>query len=147
MFSMRPSHEKIRLIFKFGLVVAKGSANLRERLFFDPADVRAGDVQHLRDLSLRFGRQTAETVPKNDDLALARRQNGLYVKKRFFGVQLYLKVLYRGVLRADDVTVRQRIAVLVNIDRFAERNLGGELLLGTKKHEDFVRYPHLTARR
>lgn len=88
-----------------------------------------------------------ETVAHDDDLSLPFGENGLDIANGLVGGELSLDLRRQAFVTADDVDIGQWIAVTVYVDGFVERDLRGKLLLGSKVHEDLIRYPHLTARK
>ena len=115
--------------------------------FFNARDVRARDIQCSGDLALRLLLDAAKTVAHHYDLSLARTQAGVDKVHHFSRQQLAVDLLGNVFLTANYVNVGQGIAVAVHVDRVIDRDLGRKLLLGTKVHQDLIRYPHLTARK
>ena len=98
-------------------------------------------------LSLRQGRIALKTVAEHHDLALALVEHAQDQLAKPLGVRVALDVLGHRILDAQNIKIGQGVAVAVGVDGFVDGNLHTELFPRAKKHQDLVRYPHLTARR
>ena len=101
----------------------------------------------LGNLTLRPRLKASKTVPEYDDLSLAFVQYTFHQRSQPLYMHPHVDVVRNVVLGADNVHVSKRVALFIDVYLLVYRHLVLELFLAPEEHKNFVRYPHLTARR
>lgn len=113
-------------------------SQLLQRFFLKARDIAAGNVQLFCDFSLHKRSLSRKPVAQQNDLALARRKTGLHRVVQLPHLHAQVDVLQNVVVRRDGVEQRQRVAVLVGIDRVVQRHVLRRLFRAAEEHQNLI---------
>ena len=133
-------------IVKIGHLIAKSVLQLFQRALFEARYVGAGNSQVFCHLALSFRLIALQPVAQHDDLALARQEQRVHQTADALHVPLHIQIRLYALVGADYIKICKRISVLVDVYGVVDGYLARGLFLASEEHQNFVRYPHLTAR-